>query len=138
MGKILNKIYGENKFRISHISGGDKDNAIPRECECVIACENELDLSWINVFARSFLEAKEDGNLYATFEKTNTPSAISYECTEKLLEVLSIRNAVLYFRTVLPILPETSRNLARIRTNENDAAILKIIITNINAVPHRG
>lgn len=123
MGKILNKIYAENRFRISHISGGDKDNAIPRECECVIACENELDLAWVNSFARSFLEAREDGNLCATAEKTNTSSAISYECTEKVLEILSVRNAVLYFRTVPPILPETSRNLARIRTNENDISV---------------
>lgn len=123
MGKILNKLYGENKFRISYISGGDKDNAIPRECECVIACDNELDLSWVNDFARGFLEAEEDGNLYANAEKTTTPFAISCESTEKILEVLGVKNAVLYFRTVPPILPETSRNLARIRTGEDSVSV---------------
>ena len=123
MGKILNEIYREHKFRISHIVGGDKDNAIPRECECTIACEEEIDLTWVNDFARSFLEAKEDGNLFAKAEKTNTSSAFSYECTEKVLEILSVRNAVLYYRTVPPILPETSRNLARIRTNEGSVSI---------------
>ena len=123
MGKILKKIYAENKFRISHITGGDKDNAIPRECECTIACENELDLSWLNGFARGFLEVKEDGNLYARAEKANVASVISYECTEKILEILSVRNAVLYFRTVPPILPETSRNLARIRMNEESVSV---------------
>lgn len=123
MGKILNKLYGENNFRISYISGGDKDNAIPRECECVIACDKELDLSWVNDFARGFLQAKEDGNLYANAEKTTTPSAISCESTEKILEILGVKNAVLYFRTEPPILPETSRNLARIRTAEDSVSV---------------
>ncbi len=123
MGKILNKIYEENKFRLSYISGGDKDNAIPRECECVIATESDLDLSWVNDFARQMLLAKEDGELFVKAEKTNTSSAISSESTEKILEILSVRNAVLYFRTEPPILPETSRNLARIRTNEDSIVI---------------
>ncbi len=123
MGKILKKIYSEEKFRISYISGGDKDNAIPRECECAIATEKNLDLSWVNDFARELLEAKEDENLYVKTEKTNTPSTISENDTEKILEILSVRNGVLYFRTTPPILPETSRNLARIRTNENDISI---------------
>lgn len=123
MGTILSKLYSDNKFRISYITGGDKDNAIPRECECVIATENQLDLSWVNDFARKQLFAKEDDGLYVKAEKATTSSAISVSDTEKILKVLSIRNAVLYYRTEPPILPETSRNLARIRTNENDIAI---------------
>ena len=123
MGKILNKIYAQEKFRLSYISGGDKDNAIPRECECVIATNKELDLSWINEFAREMLWAKEDGELFVNVEKTNTSSAISKENTERILEILSIRNGVLYFRTEPPILPETSRNLARIRTNEDSIVV---------------
>ena len=123
MGKILNKIYAQDKFRLSYISGGDKDNAIPRECECVIATSKELDLSWVNEFARELLWAKEDGELFVKVEKTNTSSAISYESTEKILEAMSLRNAVLYFRTEPPILPETSRNLARIRTKDDSVVI---------------
>lgn len=123
MGKILNKIYEGNKFRLSYISGGDKDNAIPRECECVIGTEKELDLGWVNSFACEMLSAREDESLYVNVEKTNTSSVISEKDTEKILEALSVRNGVLYFRTEPPILPETSRNLARIRTNENSVAI---------------
>ncbi len=123
MGKLLNKAYEECKFRISYITGGDKDNAIPRECVCVIVTEKEADFSWVNDFARGFLKANEDSDLYVNVEKTDTCAAISYECTEKILEVLSVRNAVLYYRTEPPILPETSRNLARLRTNENDITI---------------
>ena len=123
MGKILNKIYAQDKFCLSYISGGDKDNAIPRECECVITTNKELDLGWVNEFARELLWAKEDGELFVKVEKTNTFSAVSFETTEKILEILSIRNAVLYFRTEPPILPETSRNLARIRTKDDSIII---------------
>ena len=123
MGKILNKLAGTVKFRISHISGGDKDNAIPRECECVIVPDSNVELNWVEEFARGFLKAKEDEALNVKVEKTTTSSVISYEDTKNILAVLSIRNAVLYYRTVAPILPETSRNLARIRTNENHISV---------------
>ena len=123
MGRILNRIGKDADFCISYITGGDKDNAIPRECECVIVTDKELDLSWANDFARSLLVAVEDGNLYVKVEKTTTSCAISDADTQKILEVLSIRNAVLYYRTEPPILPETSRNLARIRTNEGNISI---------------
>ena len=123
MGKLLCEIKKSADFRISYITGGDKDNAIPRECECVIACQEELDLSYLNGFARAMLEASEDGALYVKTEKTNTQSVISQNDTDKILKILSVRNAVMYYRTEPPILPETSRNLARIRTNESDISI---------------
>lgn len=123
MGKLLCKIDGESRIRISYISGGDKDNAIPRECECVFLTGNELDLSRINSFARSFLKAKEDEGLFVKVEKADTSSAIPRNSTKKLLEILSVRNGVLYFRSEPPILPETSRNLARIRTEESCISI---------------
>ena len=123
MGKLLSKLYEENKFRISYIAGGDKDNAIPRECECVVALDRDCDLSWANDFARSLLTASEDSKLYVKVEKTDTCAVISQSDTEKILKALSVRNAVMYYRTEPPILPETSRNLARIRTHENDISI---------------
>lgn len=123
MGKILNKLYSESAFRISYITGGDKDNAIPRECECVIVGDKPLDLSWASDFARSLLVAKEDSNLCVNVEKTNTESVISYKCTENILKALNIGNGVIYYRTISPILPETSRNLARLRTNEENITI---------------
>lgn len=123
MGKILNKLYSDVKFRIAYISGGDKDNAIPRECECVIAADREVELGWVEGFAREFLKAKEDGALSVKVEKTTTSSVISCADTEKILKVLSVPNAVLCYRTVAPILPETSRNLARIRTNDGSVSV---------------
>lgn len=123
MGKILNKINEKSKIRISRVSGGDKDNAIPRECDCTFVADSSLDLSWIEEFAKDLLVAKEDSGLFVNVEKTDTCAAISSENTEKLLKVMSVRNGVLYFRTEPPILPETSRNLARIRTFDDKIVV---------------
>ena len=121
MGKLLSAVNDNSKIRLSYISGGDKDNAIPRECEAIFACDTvDVDLE---KYAHSFLRASEDDGLFVKCEAVAFNRAMSYEDTEKVLKVLGLRNAVMYYRTVAPILPETSRNLARIRTNENEIAV---------------
>lgn len=121
MGKLLSLINDNAPIRLSYISGGDKDNAIPRECEAIFACDKvEIDLE---KYARSFLKASEDNGLFVKVDVASFDKAMSYEDTQKILKVLSVRNAVMYYRTVAPILPETSRNLARIRTNENEITV---------------
>ena len=122
MGKLLTLANDNTPISLSHISGGDKDNAIPRECEAVFVCDNEINVDF-ETYARSFLKAKEDDGLFVKVERINVNNHISSDDTAKVLKLLSIRNGVLYYRTVEPILPETSRNLARIRTNENDFSI---------------
>lgn len=127
MGKILSMINQITKFNLSYISGGDKDNAIPRECEAVIVpinsekLENEFDK--IKEMALTSVFAKEDENLSVTIEKTDTSAVVSLEDTEKVLKILSLPNAVLKYREVAPILPSISRNLARIRTKEKEIKI---------------
>ena len=121
MGTILKSIKETTNFKIAYISGGDKDNAIPRECEAVIipddvsALESVIDK--IKNEACAKVATKEDENLFVNFEKADTSCTFSYEDTEKMLKILSIPNAVLKYREVAPILPSMSRNLARIRTN---------------------
>ena len=127
MGTILKSAKEATNFKIAYISGGDKDNAIPRECEVIIvpdeasALESKIDK--IREEALAKIVAKEDGNLFVNFEKTDTPTAFSYNDTEKILKVLSLPNAVLKYREVSPILPSMSRNLARIRTNGDKVEI---------------
>ena len=127
MGKILRMFKGNTRVRVSTISGGDKDNAIPRECELSLVpddyseCENVL--SGINEKIRNELRAEEDNGLFVNVEKTEVESLISYEDTEKLLKCLLTPNGVLCYRSIEPFIPQTSRNLARIRTTENEILI---------------
>ena len=121
MGKLLSLVNDNSPIRLSYISGGDKDNAIPRECEAIFTCDT-IDTD-IEKYARSFLTASEDDGLFVKCEECSFDKVLSLEDTKKVLKALSIRNAVMYYRTAPPILPETSRNLARIRTNENEITI---------------
>lgn len=127
MGEALKLIKNETDFKISYISGGDKDNAIPRECECVVvpndahAIEKAKDKITSEILGK--VVANEDRGLTINIEKTDTPSAFSKVDTEKILEILSAPNGVLVYRDKAPILPSISRNLARIRTNENEVRV---------------
>jgi dipeptidase D len=127
MGQALSLINDETKFKISYISGGDKDNAIPRECECVIvpenceAVENIKDEITSKILGK--VVAREDEGLTFKIEKTDTPSTFSAVDTEKILAILSISNGVLEYRTTPPILPSISRNLARIRTEDDKVRV---------------
>ncbi|MBO5287604.1 MAG: beta-Ala-His dipeptidase [Clostridia bacterium] len=123
MGKLLNKIKEQSDLVISQINGGDKDNAIPRECEALILTERDVCLDGLEEYARGFIKADEDKGLFVACERVNVKKAISKEKTEQMLKILSLPNGVLHYRTVEPILPEASRNLARIRTNDNSISI---------------
>ena len=127
MGKILREFKGNTRVRASEINGGDKDNAIPRECALTLVADQneecEKILSRIEEKMRRELRAKEDNGLFVRVEKTAVTSVISYEDTEKLLKCLLTPNGVLCYRSVEPFIPQTSRNLARIRTQENEILI---------------
>ena len=127
MGQALELVKKSTDFKISYISGGDKDNAIPRECECVIVPENAnaLDIAKDEI-AKEILNkvvAPEDKGLTFNIEKTDTSATFSSIDTQKLLDVLSISNGVLTYREKAPILPSISRNLARIRTEDDKVRI---------------
>lgn len=127
MGKILRDFKGNTKIRVGEINGGDKDNAIPRECSLTLVpdsykeCENVL--CKINEKIRKEIRAKEDNGLFVNVEKVKVNSVISYEDTDKLLKCLLTPNGVLCYRSKEPFIPQTSRNLARIRTKENEIKI---------------
>ena len=123
MGKTLKLISKASEFKISYISGGDKDNAIPRECEAVIvpndiaSVESAKD-EIISEILKNAL-APEDKGFFVKIEKTDTSATFSGIDTQKILEIISVPNGVLTYRDKAPILPSISRNLARIRTENN-------------------
>lgn len=54
MGRLLMNLYIQQRFRIVSIFGGSKDNAIPRECEAVIALQNLEQADKIIELCRNF------------------------------------------------------------------------------------
>lgn len=127
MGAVLQELQAVTPFRIASINGGDKDNAIPRECEAVIL---PLDLAAAERFLTSAAAtvsnrviAEEDRGLCLAVARTELCRVAATEDTERILRILSVRNGVLYSRTEPPLMPETSRNLARLRTEACQLAV---------------
>lgn len=130
MGKAISYILSSFPITISYISGGDKDNAIPRECEAtVVPCSSDDFESCLNLaqgleaLLRKEIKANEDNGLFVKVEKSAPIYTLSNNDTKVILKVLSVDNAVLKYRTEPPILPESSRNLARLRTNYDDESV---------------
>lgn len=52
MGRLLAALYGEQKFALVSLSGGSKDNAIPRECEAILAvCDADAAIDCLSEHA---------------------------------------------------------------------------------------
>ncbi len=132
MGKAILEIMNAHPVTISCISGGDKDNAIPRECEAIIVpCDDKnfddcfaIASSLENSFKNAgIIKAVEDSGLFIRAERVAPFYTLSNDDTNAILKVLSVNNAVLKYRTEPPILPESSRNLARVRTDDDTVSI---------------
>ena len=129
MGMAIKEIIKEYPCRLAYIHGGDKDNAIPRECEALIVPEEKSFDACLTLAKaldekfRGLICASEDSGLFIKADATAVDSCFSANDTERILRVLSVPNAILKFREAPPILPETSRNLARVRTNDDSVSI---------------
>jgi dipeptidase D len=108
------------------IDGGDKDNAIPRDCTAVIEVEPET--------AFGLISTKPVTNQGYSFELEILPldqvefSSLNPEFNELFLNTLtSLPNGALKFSSEITDLVQTSSNFASIKTNQ-DSAELKISI----------
>ena len=122
LGKILSALQKQTPFRLAGITGGDKSNAIPRECEALLLPDDkeaaDAFLAEAQALARSFVVAKEDAGLILNTRSMPVSRALTYADTEKILQILRIPNGVLHMRSEAPMMPEASRNLANLRTHE--------------------
>ncbi len=123
MGKLLSALQKVTPFRLASVTGGEKSNAIPRDCEAVVVPNDmaaaQHALADAQALARSFALAEEDRDLTVTVCAVQVTRALDYADTDKIMQVLTIPNGVLHMRRVPPIMPEASRNLASLRTHES-------------------
>lgn len=125
MGKILTALRAATDFRLVWLSGGDKTNAIPRFCEAVIlpndlaAAEQALAASAQRL--SEFAPSKKDAARDLAVKRETVTCAMRACDTDAALAVLGVRNGVFYWRKQ-GVLPDTSRNLARVRTEDGALA----------------
>ena len=125
-------------LRIVSFAGGNRDNAIPRECSAVVAVRDPgafraaADEEIRKIAAEC---VPEDGNFRAEIESAEAGPAFGWERSLDLLTLLrNLPNGVHGMSKAVPGLVETSSNLAVVREEEDG---LKIVVSSRSSVETR-
>ncbi|WP_326909070.1 aminoacyl-histidine dipeptidase [Sedimentibacter sp. MB31-C6] len=125
MGRLLNSINKEIDFNIAYISGGAKNNAIPRESEVILSTENtnieKLKLianNTIDIFKKELRVQDPDVKLEITEVKVE--KHLTTEITVKIINFLNLMpNGIQTMSKDIEGLVESSLNLGVIIFNED-------------------
>ncbi len=116
--KLLGEILGSlNKVRISEISGGNADNAIPRYAKCVFTAE-ENPQTCIDAIMEKYGKA-EDGLTVDLTSGSGEIPLLSNADTERIIEFIAkVPSGVKAMSADIEGLVETSSNLGIIKSDE--------------------
>ena len=120
MGRLLARLSKCGATRLVSLSGGSKDNAIPRECEALVSVWNAQEAIGVVRGETERISAElvaEDGFFAVSAVAANAPATmLGARETACALAVLGAPNGVLEMNRDVKDLPEYSRNLGVIRT----------------------
>ena len=122
MSALLESVRAVCELRLVEVSGGDKSNAIPRECTATVwASDAEKAVAALESKAaemKNALKSPEDAAMSVTVDKVAIDNAYSVQSTDRVLQLLAITGGVMAWHPELENMPYTSRNVASVRTNE--------------------
>ena len=124
MGRILASLYDKKPFELVSIDGGNKINAIPRECVAVISVfDPENAKEYLDACGRTVMKelCPEDSEFRLYVDKaTNVKEeAFTFRDTSRILRAINlIPNDVIRMSRNIEGLVQTSSNLGVIRTGE--------------------
>ncbi len=121
LGAILAKLYEKEVFNLVSLEGGNKRNAIPRECTAVLSVlDREKAMQELKKIAAEYLPllVNEDKGFRLHLSKSAKPAQMmSYKDTSRILSLLTlVPNGVLGMSASKEGLVETSSNLGVVRT----------------------
>ena len=127
MGRVLNGLVDVVDFRLAHLNGGSKNNAIPRECDALIVVEKDkvqLVKETVNFWNKTFkreLEAQDENVILEVEAVSNPKKAFSKETTVKAVMLLHlIPNGVDTMSMGIKGLVQSSTNLGVVTTTETE------------------
>lgn len=130
MSRLLYEIMRNQSVNILNINGGDKDNAIPRECVCDISIE-DIDKAektiedMRNIFSEELASSDPEIKIEVQkiSEKCEMP-VISENDTRKIVELIRLFPSGPVHRNIkLDDLVVSSNNLAVVNSHENSVAV---------------
>jgi dipeptidase D len=130
LARILNALRQSMPVHLVSISGGDKDNAIPREAEAFIAVKGDERERALDLFNRASADMSEtiahvEPGLKIHMEpKDEGGASFDAQSTSRLLDALMvIPHGVLAMSSVMENLVETSNNLSSIHTGKDEVRV---------------
>ena len=129
MGTLLADLYKHTPFNIISINGGNKTNAIPRECECVISVfdkniTKEIITNKVAEIRKQLIKSDKKLTVRIEKEKQQHENMFSFKDTSKIISALNLApNGVIAMSKTMPDLVETSSNLGIVRTDNNKVII---------------
>lgn len=127
MASLLHAVREVCELRIAEVNGGDKSNAIPRECEAVIfaADENAARAAIERVAGEWKAQTvAEDSALEITVEAAACTATFDVADTDRILVLLSTTGGVMAWHPDMKDMPYTSRNVASVRTGDTCVCVV--------------
>lgn len=126
--KLLNDITAHiPNIRISSISGGNADNAIPRSAECVFSAAENTEHIVSNILIPSAIEnaKKKEPDVKITFEKIqNEPATFNIDDSSRVFKLIkNLPCGVVKMSDEIPGLVETSANIGILASDEESITL---------------
>ncbi len=130
MGELLGSL---DEYNIVSLQGGLKDNAIPRECVCVIATDSD-PTEKIEYFLGNVDKGTDDGLTITVEQVELSDTAFDNESSIKLVGLLrAVPNGIISMDKHLSELVETSLNLGILSTENNVAHLSFSLRSSVNS-----
>lgn len=124
MGRVLNDLGKECSFSIESLSGGLKDNAIPRETTCRILMEEGQETEFVKLVSELDAELKKE---YHTSDKDITVSCTRLETgSYEVLNPASVVKVLFMLRTVPCGVQHMSMDIEGLVETSLNAGIMKL------------
>ena len=114
-------------MRIASLHGGDKSNAIPRDCRAVITVADTARATEILEERIAQIRARlvaDDAGFTASVTPFEATALCAAADTDRILHLLSIRGGVMAWHPEIEELPYTSRNVASVRLGGGECLIV--------------
>ena len=130
MGRVLNNLCknGKIEYDLVNIHGGLKNNAIPREAECVILVDSQYEESlqkeiskMLNILKNEYKTSDPEINLECHKLEENYDKALTNEVKEKIISILNLMpRGIQTMSADIEGLVESSTNLGVVVTNDDE------------------